>query len=85
MSIDKKELLFIYYFLCKIHNKFINNAKIDLIIYLNFTNISNFFINTLTSLGITIIFYIIIQYKIIISNDHTKIIDYILAEYKEKT
>src|SRR6266498_2991629 len=42
----KKQLLFICYFLCKIQNKFVNNAKKDLTIYLDFTSVSNTFIDT---------------------------------------
>ena len=48
----KKQLLFICYFLCKIQNKFVNNAKKDLTIYLDFTSVSNTFIDTFVNLGI---------------------------------
>ena len=49
----KKQLLFICYFLCEIRNKFVNNAKKDLTIYLDSTGVSNASIDTLANLGIT--------------------------------
>ncbi len=52
----KKQLLFICYFLCEIRNKFVNDAKIDLTIYLDSTSISNASIDTLADLSVTTTF-----------------------------
>jgi len=49
----KKQLLFICYFLCEIRNKFVNNAKRDLAMYLDSTGTSNTSIDTLANLGVT--------------------------------
>jgi len=49
----KKQLLFICYFLCGIRNKFVNNAKRDLAMYLDSTGTSNTSIDTLFNLGVT--------------------------------
>jgi len=46
----KKQLLFVCYFLCEIQNKFINDAKRNLTIYINSTDASNTSIDTLTDL-----------------------------------
>ena len=48
----KKQLLFICYFLCGIRNKFVNDAKIDLIIYLDSIGVFNASIDTLADLGV---------------------------------
>ncbi len=52
----KKQLLFICYFLCGIRNKFVNDAKIDLTIYLDSTGVSNASIDTLADLSVTTTF-----------------------------
>ena len=49
----KKQLLFICYFLCGIRNKFVNNAKRDLAMYIDSTGTSNASIDTLADLGVT--------------------------------
>ncbi len=49
----KKQLLFICYFLCEIRNKFVNNAKRDLAMYLDSTGTFNTSIDTLANLGVT--------------------------------
>ena len=50
----KKQLLFVCYFLCGIRNKFVNNAKRDLTLYLDSTSVSNTTIDTLADLGIMV-------------------------------
>ena len=80
----KKQLLFICYFLCGIRNKFVNDAKIDLTIYLDSTGVSNASIDTLADLGVTTTSRTITRHKTTISDDHAKTIDSTLAEYAEK-
>ncbi|RIB08714.1 hypothetical protein C2G38_2210869 [Gigaspora rosea] len=46
----KKQLLFVCYFLCGIRNKFVNNAKRDLAIYIDSVGASNSLIDTLADL-----------------------------------
>lgn len=43
----KKQLLFVCYFLCGIRNKFVNDAKGELTMYLDSTGVSNASIDTL--------------------------------------
>ena len=80
----KKQLLFICYFLCEIRNKFVNDAKIDLTIYLDSTSISNASIDTLADLGVTITSRTITRHKTTISDDHAETVDSTLVEYAEK-
>jgi hypothetical protein len=60
----KKQLLFVCYFLCGIRNKFVNDAKRDLAMYLDSTGASDASIDTLSGLGIiTYIFLKCISYE----------------------
>src|ERR1043165_3523368 len=80
----KKQLLFVCYLLCGIHNKFINNEKRDLTMYLDSTGVSNASIDTLADLGVTTTSCTIIRDKTMISDDHAKTVDSILVKHTKK-
>ena len=70
----KKQLLFICYFLCGIRNKFVNNAKKDLTLYIDSIGASNTLIDTIADLGITLASRTITRHKTSASEEHEKII-----------
>jgi len=80
----KKQLLFTCYFLCGIRNKFVNDAKRDLAMYLDSTGASNTSIDTLADLGVTTTSRTITRLKTSVSEDHTKTVDAALANHAEK-
>lgn len=80
----KKQLLFICYFLCGVRNKFVNNAKRDLAMYIDSTGTSNTSIDTLADLGITVTSRTITRHKTSASEKHAKFVDSELAKYVDK-
>jgi len=70
-----KQLVFLYYYLCGIRNKFVNNAKQDLGMYLDSTETSNLTIDTLAMLGLITISLIISYHKNAVSKKHSKTIE----------
>ena len=80
----KKQLLFVCYFLCGIRNKFVNNAKRDLAMYLDSTGASNTSIDTLANLGVTTTSRTITRHKTSASEEHAKIIDSELAKHADE-
>ena len=80
----KKELLFICYFLCGIRNKFVNDAKRDLAMYLDSTGASNTSIDTLADLGVTTTSRTITRCKDSVSEEHAQVVDSALAKHAEK-
>ncbi|RIB10066.1 hypothetical protein C2G38_2207130 [Gigaspora rosea] len=79
----KKQLLFVCYFLCGIRNKFVNNAKRDLAIYIDSVGASNSLIDTLADLGVTTTSRTVDRHKTAISEEHANNVDSTLAEYLE--
>ncbi|CAG8684335.1 10919_t:CDS:1 [Acaulospora morrowiae] len=79
----KKQLLFICFFLCGIRNKFVNNAKRDLTMYLDSTGVSNTTLDTLSDLGITVTSRSITRYKTDASKEHYGLVDTTLTQYIE--
>ena len=65
-------------------NKFINNFKRDLEMYLDSTSTSNISIDTLADLGITIIFHMVTQTKNFTSEEYEKVINTKLAKHANK-
>ncbi|RIB14017.1 hypothetical protein C2G38_2196300 [Gigaspora rosea] len=65
-----KQLVFLYYFICSIRNKFVNNAKRDLGIYLDSTGVPNSTIDTLAVLGLTTMSRSIAYHKDSVSEKH---------------
>jgi len=80
----KKQLLFVCYFLCGIRNKFVNDAKGELTMYLDSTGVSNASIDTLADLGVTTTSRTISRHKTNVSDDHAKTVDSKLVEHAEK-
>jgi len=70
-----KQLVFLCYFICGIRNKFVNNAKQDLGMYLDSTETSNLTIDTLAMLGLITISLIISYHKNAVSKKHSKTIE----------
>ena len=70
-----KQLVFLYYYFCGIRNKFVNNAKQDLGMYLDSTETSNLTIDTLAMLGLITISLIISYHKNAVSKKHSKTIE----------
>src|SRR6266542_5362730 len=75
-----KQLVFLFYYLYDIRNKFVNNAKRDLRMYLNSTRISNLTIDILVMLGLTITSYIISYHKDTVSEKYSKTVKSRLSE-----
>ncbi|RIB19638.1 hypothetical protein C2G38_2181293 [Gigaspora rosea] len=80
----KKQLLFICYFLCGIKNKFVNDAKRDLSLYLDSTGASDTTIDTLAKLGIAVTSHSIARCKVNASEEHAEVVDSALARHMEK-
>ena len=80
-----KQLVFLCYYLCSIRNKFINNAKRDLRMYLDSTRIPNSTINTLVMLGLSITFCIISYNKDTVSKKHSMTVKLRFSENANNT
>ncbi|RIB23623.1 hypothetical protein C2G38_2170703 [Gigaspora rosea] len=80
----KKQLLFVCYFLCGVRNKFVNNAKRDLSIYLDSTGVFDTTLDTLADLGITVISCSVLRCKTNASEEHAVVVDSTLAEHIKK-
>ena len=80
----KKQLLFICYFLCGIRNKFVNDAKRDLAMYLDSTGASNSSIDTLADLGVTTTSRTITRCKDTVAEEHAQFVDSALATHAGK-
>ncbi|RIB28607.1 hypothetical protein C2G38_2157441 [Gigaspora rosea] len=80
-TMDKvsKQLLFLCYFICGIRNKFVNNAKRDLGMFLDFAGTPDSTIDTLAALGITITSRSIAYHKDAISKNHSETVESNLA------
>ena len=75
-----KQLVFLCYFICGIRNKFVNNAKRDLGMYLDSTGTSNSTIDTMTTLGLTITSRSISNHKNTVSEKHLTTVKSSLAD-----
>ncbi|CAJ0837503.1 11932_t:CDS:2 [Entrophospora sp. SA101] len=75
-----KQLVFLCYFICGIRNKFVNNAKRDLGMYLDSTGTPDSTIDTLATLGMTITSRSIAYHKDAISKKHLTTVESNLAD-----
>ena len=75
-----KQLVFLCYFICDIRNKFVNNAKRDLGMYLNSTRTPNSTIDTMATLGLTITSRSISNHKDTVSEKHLTTVESSLAD-----
>ncbi len=75
-----KQLVFLCYFICGIRNKFVNNAKRDLGMYLDSTGTPNSMIDTMAMLGLTITSRSISNHKDTISEKHLTTVESSLAD-----
>jgi hypothetical protein len=80
----KKQLLFVCYFLCGTRNKFVNDAKRDIAMYLDSTGASNTSIDTLADLGVTTTSRTITRCKDAAAEEHAQSVDSALATHAEK-
>ncbi len=67
---NKKKLVSLCYFLASINNKYINSIKADIGSYLQTSNASSSFIDTLANIGISVIRKTVNCQKINISNEY---------------
>ncbi|RIB25161.1 hypothetical protein C2G38_2031283 [Gigaspora rosea] len=79
----KRQLLFACYFICGIHNKFVNNIKSNIALYLDSVSASDSSINTLSDLGVTTTTHTVAQHKTSISEEHANAVNSTLAQYME--
>src|SRR6266542_3402043 len=75
-----KQLVFLCYFICDIRNKFVNNAKRDLGMYLNSTRTPNSMIDIMATLGLTITSHSISNHKDTVSEKHLTTVKSSLAD-----
>ena len=75
-----KQLVFLCYFICGIRNKFVNNAKRDLGMYLDSTGTPDSTIDTLATLGMKITSHSITYHKDAISKKHSMTMESNLAD-----
>ncbi|CAG8673510.1 8998_t:CDS:2, partial [Funneliformis caledonium] len=75
-----KQLVFLYYFICSIRNKFVNNAKRDLGMYLDSTGTPNSTIDTMATLGLTITSCSISYHKDTMSEKHLTTVESSLTD-----
>ncbi|CAG8590529.1 16100_t:CDS:2 [Acaulospora morrowiae] len=75
-----KQLVFLCYFICGIRNKFVNNAKRDLGMYLDSTGTPNSTIDTLATLGMSVTSRSIAYHKDAISKKHMTTVESNLAD-----
>ena len=75
-----KQLVFLCYYLCGIRNKFVNNAKRDLGMYLDSTGTPNSTIDTLATLGLTTTSRSISYHKDSVSEKHPMTVESSLSD-----
>ncbi|RIB20139.1 hypothetical protein C2G38_2081627, partial [Gigaspora rosea] len=79
----KKQLLFVCYFLCGIRNKFVNDVKMDIAMFLDSSGSSNACIDTFSDLGIATTSHTVQRFKSTISEEHEETVNSALAKCAE--
>ncbi|RIB29918.1 hypothetical protein C2G38_2027296 [Gigaspora rosea] len=79
----KKQLLFVCYFLCRIRNKFVNDVKTDIAMFLDSSSSSNACIDTFSDLGIATTSRTVQRLKSTISEKHEETVNSALAKCAE--
>ncbi|RIB26015.1 hypothetical protein C2G38_2065994 [Gigaspora rosea] len=79
----KKQLLFVCYFLCGIRNKFVNDVKTDIAMFLDSSGSSNACIDTFSDLGIATTSRTVQRLKSTISEEHEETVNSALVKCAE--